>query len=236
MVAPVMVLPMFKLLYVFTRQISKPVAKMVERSAKSGSGTIRNKIVIPLGQFSHWVSVRAERVCSWYTICRATELQMYVTTHLRFITSPVCTLLHAAETLKAMDAWPLQRVIAGNTRTRVRSLSEEEAIEWGGSLIGETFIYSVAAGFVIYEYTDKEAKDSKKKEEIQAWRNSIGEQVLQLQEKIQQLETESTELRQALEAVSQSAPASEALSTPATSNLYSAVSYGLSLVGLGSGS
>eukprot|EP00041_Stephanoeca_diplocostata_P033419 m.1104065 g.1104065 ORF g.1104065 m.1104065 type:complete len:189 (+) comp24335_c0_seq21:169-735(+) len=188
MVAPVMVLPMFKLLYVFTRQISKPVAKMVERSAKSGSGTIRNKIVIPLGQFSHWVSVRAERV------------------------------------------------IAGNTRTRVRSLSEEEAIEWGGSLIGETFIYSVAAGFVIYEYTDKEAKDSKKKEEIQAWRNSIGEQVLQLQEKIQQLETESTELRQALEAVSQSAPASEALSTPATSNLYSAVSYGLSLVGLGSGS
>lgn len=66
----------------------------------------------------------------------------------------------------------------------MRNLSEEEAIEWGGSLIGETFIYSVAAGFVIYEYTDKEEKDAKKKEEIQQWRTSIGQQVSQLQDHV----------------------------------------------------
>lgn len=44
--------------------------------------------------------------------------------------------------------------------THIRPLKEEKAIEVGAEIIGEAFIYSVAASFIMYEYWRSSRKEA----------------------------------------------------------------------------
>lgn len=49
----------------------------------------------------------------------------------------------------------------------------QEALQWGGAVMSETFIFSVAAGFVIVEFWDGSKKSAAKEAKLTAWRGEV---------------------------------------------------------------
>jgi hypothetical protein len=49
----------------------------------------------------------------------------------------------------------------------------QEALQWGGAVMSETFIFSVAAGFVIVEFYDSGKKSAAKEAKLTAWREEV---------------------------------------------------------------
>ena len=56
------------------------------------------------------------------------------------------------------------RLMGAKGPAQVQPLKEERAIEVGAELIGEAFIFSVAAVFVLYEYNKSVKKEEKKEQ------------------------------------------------------------------------
>ena len=85
------------------------------------------------------------------------------------------------------------RFLGSTGKVKVRELSEDVAVELGAQLIGETTIFAVAAGTLIFEYTRNvnasERKEAAKAAEMQQLHDQIGEMGLQL-------EQQSAELRE----------------------------------------
>eukprot|EP00051_Salpingoeca_urceolata_P034062 m.23366 g.23366 ORF g.23366 m.23366 type:complete len:179 (+) comp7151_c0_seq1:226-762(+) len=55
--------PVAKLAYLAIKQVSKPVSRFIKQRAAE-SETVRTKLLAPLGQVSHWVTVRVARSMS----------------------------------------------------------------------------------------------------------------------------------------------------------------------------
>ena len=75
--------------------------------------------------------------------------------------------------------------------THVKPLTEERAAELGAEIIGDTFVYSVAASFIIFEYVH-----SKKKE--QDTKGTQNTQIAKLNDSIQRLEREMKDIKKHL--------------------------------------
>lgn len=52
------------------------------------------------------------------------------------------------------------RVIGVTGPTRIQPLKKEKAIEVGAEIIGEAFVYSVAASFIVFEYWKSSRKEA----------------------------------------------------------------------------
>mmetsp|Transcript_15377 Transcript_15377/g.39646 ORF Transcript_15377/g.39646 Transcript_15377/m.39646 type:complete len:196 (+) Transcript_15377:156-743(+) len=146
-----MALPVFKLAYIFSKQIAKPIGKRVVAVAHS-SPWVSSNLVEPIGQWAHWITIRSERI------------------------------------------------IAGNWRATVRPVKPEVALEWGASVLSESFVFGVAAGFVIVEYADKDKKEALKKLEIREWRKQMTERTAMLELKIEQIVEKEKEEKAMLQA------------------------------------
>ena len=78
-----------------------------------------------------------------------------------------------------------------------KPLSEERAVEMGSEIIGEAFLYSVAAAYIVFEYWRSTRKD-KRHEEVQnreisdlhSQTQRLEGQVIQLQVTLESLKTE----------------------------------------------
>ena len=75
--------------------------------------------------------------------------------------------------------------------THVKPLTEEKAAELGAEIIGDTFVYGVAASIVIFEYVR-----SKKKE--QDAEDSQNDQIANLNDSMQRLEREMKDIKKHL--------------------------------------
>ena len=75
--------------------------------------------------------------------------------------------------------------------THIKPLTEEKAAELGAEIIGDTFVYSVAASIVIFEYVR-----SKKKE--QDAEDSQNDQIANLNDSMQRLEREMKDIKKRL--------------------------------------
>ena len=75
--------------------------------------------------------------------------------------------------------------------THVKPLTEEKAAELGAEIIGDTFVYGVAASIVIFEYVR-----SKKKE--QDAEDSQNDQIANLNDSMQRLEREMKDIKKRL--------------------------------------
>ena len=75
--------------------------------------------------------------------------------------------------------------------THIKPLTEEKAAELGAEIIGDTFVYGVAASIVIFEYVR-----SKKKE--QDAEDSQNNQIANLNDSMQRLEREMRDIKKRL--------------------------------------
>ena len=78
--------------------------------------------------------------------------------------------------------------------THVKPLTEEKAAELGAEIIGDTFVYSVAASIIIFEYVR-----SKKKE--QDAEDSQNNQIAKLNDSMRRLEREMKDIKKRLSAM-----------------------------------
>jgi hypothetical protein len=53
-----------------------------------------------------------------------------------------------------------QRIAAGSSRREIRPLDHKAAVEDGADVLGEVFVFSLAASYVVYEYTTSSRKST----------------------------------------------------------------------------
>ena len=92
-----------------------------------------------------------------------------------------------------MEMFVKMRLMGAKGPAQVQPLKEERAIEVGAELIGEAFIFSVAAAFVLYEYNKsvkkeaaKEGERKKDMEKMRAQLDRLGEDMRLVKEALEQ--------------------------------------------------
>ena len=75
--------------------------------------------------------------------------------------------------------------------THVKPLTEERAAELGAEIIGDTFVYSVAASLIIFEYV----RSKKKEQDAEDTQNN---QIAKLNDSMQRLEREMKDIKKRL--------------------------------------
>eukprot|EP00052_Salpingoeca_macrocollata_P027205 m.257382 g.257382 ORF g.257382 m.257382 type:complete len:162 (+) comp22707_c0_seq7:2421-2906(+) len=152
-------LPFAKLFFLGIRQASKPFASLIKTSARE-SEFVRTKVLQPIGQGSHWVTVM------------------------------------------------MKRLTLDSKRRDVKPLDPAEAVAAGAELIGEVFVYSVAALIVINEYlssaaksAEKEAKQTEKIRSLVAALEIVEQRLDELQETQTQLLAQTEDMAIRLAAV-----------------------------------
>ena len=73
-------------------------------------------------------------------------------------------------------------------------LTEERAVERGAEILGETFLYSIAAGYIVYEYW-RSGKKEQRKEDVQ------NHDISMLQTQVVNLEQQMSQLQQTLDSL-----------------------------------
>ena len=99
--------------------------------------------------------------------------------------------------LHRLDTFVRLRLMGMKGKVESKPLSEERAVEMGSEIIGEAFLYSVAAAYIVFEYWRSTRKD-KRHEEVQNREISdlhlqtqrLEGQVAQLQLTLESLKTE----------------------------------------------
>eukprot|EP00731_Ephydatia_muelleri_P027835 Em0019g708a len=98
-----------------------------------------------------------------------------------------------AQAFHKMEMFVKMRLMGAKGPAQVQPLKEERAIEVGAELIGEAFIFSVAAAFVLYEYNKsvkkeaaKEGERKKDMEKMRAQLDRLGEDMRLVKEALEQ--------------------------------------------------
>ena len=79
-------------------------------------------------------------------------------------------------------------------KVEYKPLSEERAVEIGSEILGETFLYSMAAAYIVYEYW-RSMKKGQRNEDFQNL------EISDLQKQTQRLEHQMLQLQQTFEAL-----------------------------------
>lgn len=111
--------PLIKLGYLAIRQVSKPIANYIKKSAKSNP-FFRTWICMPPAQLYHWWEVN----------------------------------------------FRLRMMGLGRAK-HVEPLTEKEAIELGGEMLGEFVVFSIAAVVLVLEYQRSSRKEAAKEERLE---------------------------------------------------------------------
>ena len=100
------------------------------------------------------------------------------------------TVLHRLELFVKM------RIMGMKGTAVYQPLKEDRAVELGSEILGEMFLYTVAASYIVYEYW-RSVKREQKKEEDQS------NQILVLEKKTSRLESDVAGLRQIIQELEQ---------------------------------
>ena len=76
--------------------------------------------------------------------------------------------------------------------THVKPLTEDRAAELGAEIIGDSFVYSVAAGIIVFEYV----RSKRKEQDAEDTQNN---QIARLHDSIRRLEREMKDVRNHLD-------------------------------------
>ena len=104
-----------------------------------------------------------------------------------FVSSPL-SVLHRLDTFVRL------RLMGMKGKVESKPLSEERAVEMGSEIIGEAFLYSVAAAYIVFEYWRSTRKD-KRHEEVQ------NREISDLHSQTQRLEGQVAQLQVTLESL-----------------------------------
>lgn len=145
--------PLGKLLYLGIRQISRPISKQLQKTAVR-SPFFRKYVCAPPAQGIYL------RAC-----CALFRVRCYS------LSTSLPSALHKLEMFVKM------RLMGVMGPTEVQPLKEEKAVEQGAEIIGELFLYSIAAGFLLFEYyrgvRKERAQDFKQDTEISVLQSQL---------------------------------------------------------------
>lgn len=94
--------------------------------------------------------------------------------------------------LHRLDVFVRFRLMGMKGKVEYKPLTEERAVEQGAEIVGETFLYSVAAGYIVYEYW-RSGKKEQMKEDAQ------NQDICVLKGQVVNLEQQMTQLQQTLD-------------------------------------
>ena len=99
--------------------------------------------------------------------------------------------------LHRLDTFVRLRLMGMKGKVENKPLSEERAVEKGSEILSEAFLYSVAAGYIVFEYWRSVRKDQRKEEaqnheiaDLQVQTERLEQQMTQLQHTLDSLQTE----------------------------------------------
>ena len=78
----------------------------------------------------------------------------------------------------------LKRLTLNSVRTDVKPLPEADALQLGAEIIGEIFVYSIAAAIMTREYLDSAAKAQAKEEKLNRHLISLEQRIISLEEQL----------------------------------------------------
>ena len=87
------------------------------------------------------------------------------------------------------------RLMGMKGKAEYKPLSEERAVELGSEILGETFLYSVAAAYIIYEYWRSVKKEQRKTDEQDLHISDLQTQTAKLEQQIAGLQQSVDSLR-----------------------------------------
>ena len=99
--------------------------------------------------------------------------------------------------LHRLELFVKLRIMGMTGKAEYQPLNEERAVELGSEIIGEFFLYTVAASYIVYEYW-RSVKKEQKREEDQL------QQIVNLEDRTRQLERDLASLRQSAQTLEQS--------------------------------
>jgi hypothetical protein len=102
----------------------------------------------------------------------------------------------------------MKRMTLNSSRTDVKPLAEKDAVDLGADIIGEVFVYSVAAVILIREYVDNAAKTFAKEEKLNKRLHDLEAHVLRVNDELAQVHMESMEMRVLIETLTKRSPLS----------------------------
>ena len=89
------------------------------------------------------------------------------------------------------------RLMGMKGKTEYKPVTEERAVELGSEILGETFLYSVAAAYIVYEYWRSVKKEQRKEDvqnrhisDLQTQTAKLEQQMVGLQRTLDSLRTE----------------------------------------------
>eukprot|EP00898_Chlorokybus_atmophyticus_P000199 jgi/Chlat1/117/Chrsp1S03217 len=82
---------------------------------------------------------------------------------------------------------------------QIRPLNEERAIQNAADFIGETVIFSIASGVVLFEYNRSSQKERRKDDQLRQDREAVRAQVDLQEQQVKQLQQRVAELEQCLQ-------------------------------------
>lgn len=88
------------------------------------------------------------------------------------------------------------RLMGATGQVEYVRLNDEKAAEIGSEMLGEAFLYGVAASYIMYEYAKSVSKGNKKDE-------TTSDSIAELQEQVAKLNTQLDSLSQSLEKLNQ---------------------------------
>lgn len=90
------------------------------------------------------------------------------------------------------------RLMGVKGKADYKALSEERAVELGSEILGETFLYSIAAGYIVYEYWRSVRKEQMKQDEQNLHISELQAQTAKLEQQVTGLQQTLDTLRQEL--------------------------------------
>lgn len=196
----VVVFPLGKLIYLGIKQISKPISRRLQAGAKS-SPFVRKYICMPPAQ-SKGVAILILKCMTVY-MCQNHCMQQFCCKTVAVFIKHIQTLLSTSllqfhvshAVIHKLEVFVKMRWMGTTGPTHAKPLSDERAAELGAEIIGDTFVYAVAASLIIFEYHRSVRKE-------QAAEETQNSEIARLSESVGRLENELQNIRNSIENLS----------------------------------
>ncbi|KAK5045159.1 hypothetical protein LTR84_009492 [Exophiala bonariae] len=182
------------------RTLSKPIANFIKRQAREHEGFRRT--CISFAQSLHRIDMRwrlgllqdaaaVERQAAKEAAAEAAKKHK----HSQIPTVKTETQAKAEEEAAAKAAKEASEPPKPRPRPKIRPLSEAKAIESGATFISETFLFSVAAGLLLFESWRSRRKESNRRDDVAERLNDLEESENAARRALVELEREVLRLR-----------------------------------------
>eukprot|EP00475_Leptophrys_vorax_P011665 TRINITY_DN18209_c0_g1_i1.p1 TRINITY_DN18209_c0_g1~~TRINITY_DN18209_c0_g1_i1.p1 ORF type:complete len:204 (+),score=40.73 TRINITY_DN18209_c0_g1_i1:326-937(+) len=97
------------------------------------------------------------------------------------------TIINFAQSYHKLNVGLQRRLYGYSTNVDIKPLIEERAVETAADLVGEVFVFSVAGGIVVAEYTRSTMSEARKEEKRKQEKEALRQKDLELEQELETL-------------------------------------------------